>query len=76
MGAECQKSVSFCLRAFVAIYFGFWRAAASCQTTAILSYLNHSENVIGASRNLASRSGWYSPFLDGNSAGSVVPDVD
>ena len=31
---------------------------------------------MGASRGLASRSGWLSPFLDGNRSGSFVPDVN
>ena len=31
---------------------------------------------MGTSRGLVSRSDWYRPFLDGDLAGSVVPDVE
>ena len=50
--------------------------SATCQTTAILSYLNHSENVMGTSRYLASRSGRFGPFLDSDGTGPIMPDVD
>jgi len=47
-----------------------------CQTTAILSYLDHSENVMGTSRGLVSRPDRFGPFLDGDCTGPFVPDVD